>query len=61
MHADLRRGTGAPLVSERDGAIPWPGRRDNALRGDDPEAKYFYGQAASDIGVIAATDWEQTR
>ena len=23
----------------------------------DPEAKYFYGQAASEVGVIAATDW----
>ncbi len=23
----------------------------------DPEAKYFYGQAASEAGVIAATDW----
>ena len=27
----------------------------------DPEARYFYGQAASEIGVIAATDWEQQR
>lgn len=26
--------------------------------GDDPEAKYFYGQAASEVGVIAATDWD---
>jgi hypothetical protein len=26
--------------------------------GNDPEAKYFYGQAASEIGVIAATDWD---
>jgi hypothetical protein len=25
---------------------------------DDPEAKYFYGQAASEAGVIAATDWD---
>jgi len=25
---------------------------------DDPEAKYFYGQAASEVGVIAATDWD---
>jgi hypothetical protein len=25
--------------------------------GSDPEAKYFYGQAASEVGVIAATDW----
>jgi hypothetical protein len=24
---------------------------------DDPEAKFFYGQAASEAGVIAATDW----
>jgi hypothetical protein len=23
----------------------------------DPEAKYFYGQAMSEAGVIAATDW----
>jgi hypothetical protein len=23
----------------------------------DPEAKYFYGQAASEAGVIVATDW----
>jgi hypothetical protein len=23
----------------------------------DPEAKFFYGQAASEVGVIAATDW----
>lgn len=23
----------------------------------DPEAKYFYGQAISEAGVIAATDW----
>jgi hypothetical protein len=25
--------------------------------GSDPEATYFYGQAASEAGVIAATDW----
>ena len=25
--------------------------------GTDPEAKYFYGQAISEAGVIAATDW----
>jgi hypothetical protein len=25
--------------------------------GRDPEAKYFYGQALSEVGVIAATDW----
>ena len=25
--------------------------------GSDPEAKYFYGQAMSEAGVIAATDW----
>jgi hypothetical protein len=24
----------------------------------DPEAKYFYGQAASEAGVIAATEWD---
>ena len=24
---------------------------------DDPEAKAFYGQALSEVGVIAATDW----
>jgi hypothetical protein len=24
----------------------------------DPEAKFFYGQAASEAGVIAATDWD---
>jgi hypothetical protein len=24
----------------------------------DPEANYFYGQAASEVGVIAATDWD---
>jgi hypothetical protein len=26
--------------------------------GNDPEAKYFYGQALSEAGVIAATDWD---
>jgi hypothetical protein len=26
--------------------------------GDDPEARYFYGQAMSEAGVIAATDWD---
>jgi hypothetical protein len=26
--------------------------------GNDPEAKYFYGQAASEAGVIATTDWD---
>ncbi len=25
--------------------------------GGDPEANYFYGQALSEAGVIAATDW----
>ncbi len=25
--------------------------------GKDPEAKYFYGQALTEGGVIAATDW----
>ena len=24
----------------------------------EPEARYFYGQAASEAGVIAATDWD---
>jgi hypothetical protein len=24
----------------------------------DPEARFFYGQAASEAGVIAATDWD---
>jgi hypothetical protein len=24
---------------------------------NDPEANFFYGQAASEVGVIAATDW----
>jgi hypothetical protein len=28
--------------------------------GNEPEAKYFYGQAASEVGVIAATDWDAT-
>jgi len=28
--------------------------------GNDPEAKYFYGQALSEAGVIAATDWDAT-
>jgi hypothetical protein len=28
--------------------------------GNDPEAKYFYGQALSEVGVIAATDWDAT-
>jgi len=28
--------------------------------GSDAEAKYFYGQAASEVGVIAATDWDAT-
>ena len=28
--------------------------------GTDPEANYFYGQAASEAGVIAATDWDAT-
>lgn len=26
----------------------------------DPEATFFYGQAASEVGVIAATDWAAT-
>jgi hypothetical protein len=26
--------------------------------GTDPEARYFYGQAVSEAGVIAATDWD---
>ena len=26
--------------------------------GDDPEARFFYGQALSEAGVIAATDWD---
>ena len=25
---------------------------------DDPEATYFYGQALSEVAVIAATDWD---
>ena len=24
----------------------------------DPQANYFYGQAVSEVGVIAATDWD---
>jgi hypothetical protein len=24
---------------------------------NDPEARFFYGQAASEVGVIATTDW----
>jgi len=28
--------------------------------GHDPEANYFYGQAVSEAGVIAATDWDAT-
>lgn len=28
--------------------------------GRDPEARFFYGQAASEVGVIAATDWDAT-
>jgi hypothetical protein len=27
---------------------------------NDPEAKYFYGQALSEVGVIASTDWSAT-
>jgi hypothetical protein len=27
---------------------------------DDPDSKYFYGQAALEMGVVAATDWEAT-
>ena len=27
--------------------------------GDEPEAKYFYGHALSEAGVIAATDLER--
>ena len=26
--------------------------------GDEPEATYFYGQAATEVGVIALTDWD---
>ena len=26
--------------------------------GNDPEAKYLYGQALSEAGVVAATDWD---
>jgi hypothetical protein len=29
--------------------------------GNDPEAKYFYSQALSEAGVIAATDWNAAR
>jgi hypothetical protein len=29
--------------------------------GSDPEAKYFYGQAVSEAGVIATTDWNAAR
>jgi hypothetical protein len=25
---------------------------------DDPDSRYFYGQAALEMGVVAATDWE---
>ena len=25
---------------------------------DDPDSKYFYGQAALELGVVAATDWD---
>jgi len=25
---------------------------------NDVEARYFYGQALSEVGVIAATDWD---
>jgi hypothetical protein len=25
---------------------------------EDPEAKFFYGQAASEVAVIGATDWD---
>ena len=25
---------------------------------DEPEAKYFWGQAANEVGVIATTDWD---
>jgi hypothetical protein len=25
---------------------------------DDPDSKYFYGQAALEMGVVAATDWD---
>jgi len=24
---------------------------------EDPEARAFYGQAASEVGVVVATDW----
>src|SRR5205085_694363 len=26
----------------------------------EPEAQFFYGQAASEVAVIAATDWDAT-
>lgn len=26
---------------------------------DEPEAKFFYGQAANEVGVIATTDWDE--
>ena len=26
--------------------------------GDEPEAAFFYAQAASEVAVIAATDWD---
>jgi hypothetical protein len=25
---------------------------------DDPDSRYFYGQAALEMGVVAATDWD---
>jgi hypothetical protein len=28
--------------------------------GNDPEASYFYDQAAAELGVIVATDWDGT-
>jgi hypothetical protein len=28
---------------------------------DDEEAKFFYAQAASEVGVIAATDWDAAK
>ena len=40
------------------GDFPEPAIRIAELLGNDPEAKYFYGQAASEAGVIAATDWD---
>ena len=27
--------------------------------GDEPEARMFYGQAASEVGVVAMTDWDR--